>query len=58
MVCINIGNFPPQASAVIKLTFHSQLEIEDLSYCLRIPITYIPKYYGDMQRYLGSQYKG
>ena len=52
MVRINIGNFPPHASAVLKLEFYSQLLIEDLSYCLRIPVTYIPKYYGDMQKYL------
>jgi len=55
-----LGNFPPLAEAELKVYFYSQLAIEDLSYCLRIPMTYIPKYFGDMARCLdsGTQHKG
>jgi hypothetical protein len=55
-----VGNFPPLAEAELKIYFFSNLPIEDLSYCLRIPMTYVPRYYGDMQRCLesGAQFIG
>jgi hypothetical protein len=43
-----VGNFPPKAEAELKIYFFSNLPIEDLSYCLRIPMTYVPRYFGDM----------
>ena len=48
MVRIMVGNFPPLAEAELKIYFFSSLPVEDLSYCLRIPTTYVPRYYGDM----------
>lgn len=57
---INIGNFPPLSNAVLKVHYYQHLEIEDLSYCLRVPTTYIPKYIGDIARFIntGKQYVG
>lgn len=60
MIRVNIGNFPPLAQAELKVIFYQSLEIEDLSYCLRVPMAYIPKYMGDVRNYIekGVQYKG
>eukprot|EP00347_Sterkiella_histriomuscorum_P017977 403347255 len=60
MVRVVIGNFPPNSSAVVKCFFHSKLDIEDISYCLRLPMSYVPRYMGDIQRYIdtGVMYKG
>ena len=44
MVRIMIGNFPPKAEAQLKLFFHQKLEVDDLSYCLKIPMAYVPRY--------------
>ena len=44
MVRIMIGNFPPKAEAQLKLFFYQKLEVEDLSYCLKIPMAYVPRY--------------
>jgi hypothetical protein len=32
LVKVNIGNFPPNSEAKLKVYFYSKLEIEDLSY--------------------------
>ena len=48
MMKINIGNFPAKSEAILKVHYYQQLEIEDLSYCLRIPMTYIPRYMGNI----------
>ena len=55
MVRINIGNFPPKSEAVLTVYYYQTLEVEDLSYCLRIPTAYIPKYMGDVKRLLDGQ---
>lgn len=57
---INIGNFPPKSSALLKIFYYQHLLVEDASYCLRIPMSYIPKYLGDIRRYVetGLSYKG
>jgi DNA-directed RNA polymerase specialized sigma24 family protein len=48
LVKINIGNLPPKSEAVLKLHYYQPLEVEDLSYSLRIPMSYVPKYMGDI----------
>eukprot|EP00347_Sterkiella_histriomuscorum_P019333 403342045 len=60
MVRVAIGNFPPNSSAVVKCFFHQKLDIEDISYCLRLPMSYVPKYMGDIQKYIdtGVMYNG
>ena len=42
---VSLGNFPAKSSAVLKVFFYQQLEIDDLSYCLRIPISFVPRYF-------------
>ena len=60
MMRINIGNFPGKSRAALTVNYYQKLVIEDLSYCLRIPVTYIPPYMGDIAGYIhsGQQYKG
>lgn len=47
MVRVSLGNFPPQSRAVVRVYYYQNMDIEDLSYCLRIPMSYIPRYMGD-----------
>ena len=54
MMRINIGNFPGNSRASLTVNYYQKLEIEDLSYCLRIPVTYIPPYMGDIAGYIHS----
>lgn len=60
MMRINIGNFPPKSSALLKLYYYQSLDYDDLSYCLRVPMTYVPRYMGNIAGYINSgiQYKG
>ena len=55
MVRINIGNFPPLSEAVLRVYYFQNLEIEDMSYCLRVPTTYIPKYMANVNRILRGE---
>jgi hypothetical protein len=45
---ISIGMFPAMSRAELKIHYFQHLEIEDLSYCLRIPTVYIPRYIGSI----------
>jgi len=60
LVRIDIGNFPPKSSAILIVHFCQMLEVEDLSYCLRIPNSYVPRYLGYVHRYIetGNQFVG
>jgi hypothetical protein len=60
MVRMIIGNLPPHSEAKLTVYYYQQLDQEDLSYKLKIPMSYVPKYSGDMVRLLtqGAQYKG
>ena len=49
MMRVSIGNFPALSRAVLKVHYYQQLEVEDLSYCLRIPMAYIPRYLGNIE---------
>ncbi|CDW77144.1 von willebrand factor a domain-containing protein 5a-like [Stylonychia lemnae] len=54
LVRINIGNFPPESEAILKLKFYTTLSIEDRSYCFKIPYSYVPRYIGDVQRFINT----
>jgi hypothetical protein len=54
MVRINIGNFPPLSSCQLRVFYYQHLKIEDLSYCLYVPMTYIPRYMGDIASYINT----
>lgn len=59
MTRVQIGNFPPKAEAVLTVFYNQNLDIDDYSYRLTVPTTYIPKYLGDICQYLngGSNFK-
>jgi hypothetical protein len=46
MLSITLGNFPPQSKAYLKAFCTQKLEFEDLSYCFRLPMTFVPPYMG------------
>jgi len=52
MMKIACGNFPPKARATLKVHFYQEMKVEDLSYCLRLPVGYIPKYVPEVTRIL------
>ena len=54
MVGISVGNFPPQSTAVLTLFYCQNLSLEDVSYCLRVPTTYIPKYVSRINNVLAA----
>lgn len=41
---IDIGHMGPLSTGVLRLILNTQLPIEDLSYCLRLPEAYFPHY--------------
>lgn len=60
MVRISLGNFPSHSQAILKVHYFQLLPVEDLSYSLRIPVTYVPRYAGDLRKFIenGAPYKG
>lgn len=55
MMKIVLGNMPASCEANLRAYCSQKLEIEDLSYCLRIPMTYIPAYLGPVSNLPGLQ---
>jgi hypothetical protein len=41
---INVGNILPGQEATITIQMLQSIEIEGGAYCLRIPLTYFPRY--------------
>ena len=60
MLRIMLGNFPPRSKAYLQAQCAQQLDFEDLSYCFRIPMVFIPPYMGNKQTYetKGVNFKG
>ena len=52
MMKITIGNFPQRTEAILKVHYYQLLPVEDLSYSLRVPVTYIPKYLGNIDSFI------
>ena len=50
MLTVKMGNMPPKSTAYLRAYCHQQLEIEDLSYCFRLPMAYIPAYMGNVAK--------
>ena len=57
---ILLGNFPPNSRAQLTVSGFNQLEIEDYSWCLRLPTTFTPRYLGNMPKFMatGASQKG
>jgi len=45
---LNLGNFPPHSTLILTANCSQKLEVVDLSYCLTIPMAYIPRYMGNL----------
>ena len=54
MTRVQIGNFPSKAEAILKVYFYQHLKVDDFSFKLKVPTTYIPKYLGDISAYLNG----
>ena len=42
-----LGNMPAHSKAVVRAFCAWKLDVQDESYCLRIPMTYVPRYMGN-----------
>ena len=54
MTRVQIGNFPSKAEAILKVYFYQNLAVDDYSFSLTVPTTYIPKYLGEISAYLNG----
>jgi hypothetical protein len=48
LMTIHLGNFPALSTLILTAKCSQKLEVQDLSYCLTIPMTYVPKYMGNV----------
>ena len=55
MLRITLGNMPPRVTANLRAFCSQKLDIEDVSYCLRIPMTYVPAYMGPVSNLVSLQ---
>ena len=46
---------PPQATASLRAYCNQKLELEDESYCYRLPFTYVPAYMGNVSNQVSLQ---
>jgi hypothetical protein len=47
MLKVLLGNFPPLSKAHLKAFCSVKLDYIDESYCLRIPMSFVPPYMGN-----------
>ena len=50
MLRVQLGNMPPHSIAFLRAYCNQQLDVEDLSYCFRLPMSYIPGYMGNVSK--------
>ena len=48
---INLANLPSRATAILSAYCSQKLDIEDESYCYRLPMAYVPAYLGNVQKF-------
>ena len=48
MMRVNMGGMPPLSTANLRAFCSQKLELEDMSYCFRLPMTYVPAYMGNV----------
>ena len=48
---IALGNMPANSKANLRAFFSQKLETKDFSYCLRIPMAFVPAYLGPVSNY-------
>ena len=49
MLSLELGNIPPGVVVKVRVTFIEQLQVEDLSWAIRIPTTFVPPYHSGSQ---------
>ena len=49
---INLGNLPAKSKAHLNIKCYMKLGIEDLSWCLRLPSAFTPRYIGNGPKYI------
>ena len=52
MMTIKLGNFPPESSLILTAQCSQQLDVQDLSYALTVPMAYVPKYMGNVDKFV------
>ena len=52
MMKIRLGNMPANCSAIVRTFCHQKLEVEDFSYCFRLPMAFVPPYMGNASKAL------
>jgi len=52
LMTLNLGNFPPMSKLILTAQCSQKLNISDLSYSLTVPMAYVPKYMGDVDRFI------
>ena len=50
MMRMNLGGMPPLATANLRAFCNQKLELEDESYCFRLPMSYVPAYMGNVSK--------
>ena len=43
-----LGNFPPRSRAYLKAQITSKLELDDQSFCFKLPMAFVPPYMGGL----------
>ena len=51
MMKIALGNMPANSKANLRAFYSQKLETEDCSYCLRIPMAFVPAYLGPVSNF-------
>ena len=54
MFKIALGNMPAKATANLRAFCSQKLEVEDESYCFRLPMTYVPAYMGPVSNLMNA----
>jgi hypothetical protein len=54
MLRVMLGNFPPKSKCYLRAYCSQQLDFDDLSYCFRLPMSFIPSYMGDTGMYVNK----
>jgi hypothetical protein len=51
---IMLGNFPAKSKAYLRANCTQKLEFDDMSYCFRLPMTFVPSYMGNTSNFVSK----
>ena len=49
---IRLGSMPARSTAIVRTFCHQKLDVEDYSYCFRLPMALVPPYMGNASKSL------